>query len=243
MIAAPATAARTPSRSVSRTHPGRRRSVNEDRVLERPQNGFWAIADGMGGHSRGDVAATRLVEALGAVRHGDSGFSRVADVAAAVERVNAELYDEAQGAMGATLVALLLHEGHCACLWAGDSRAYRLRDGALQPLTRDHSHVQELIDAGALSESARRGHPHAHLITRAVGAGSQIQLERRFDEVRPDDVFLLCSDGLTTCLDPSALMDLLDPSDLDGSADALLSEALDQGASDNVSLILAAPQG
>lgn len=226
------------ARSAARTHAGRRRAVNEDRVLEHPESGFWAIADGMGGHDRGDVAAGRLVDALAGVRHGGSGFTRVADVSAAVEQVNAALFAEGRGGMGATLVALLLHDGHCACLWAGDSRAYRLRDGALQPLTRDHSHVQELVDAGALEEADRRGHPQAHLITRAVGAAPAIQLERRYDEVRPGDAFLLCSDGLTACLEPVEIADRLDPHDLDGSADALLAVALDRGAPDNVSFVL-----
>ena len=228
-----------PLRSASRTHTGRVRRVNEDRLLDRPQSGFWAIGDGMGGHARGDVAAARLVEALGEVEHGHSGYARVADVAAAIERVNAELFSEAAGAMGTTVVALLLHEGHCACLWAGDSRAYRFRDGVLQPLTRDHSHVQELVDAGVLSEHARRGHPQGHLVTRAVGAEAAIQLERRFDETRVDDVFLLCSDGLNACLDLAETAALIDPQDLDGSAEALVAAALDRGSPDNVSVILA----
>ena len=171
---------------------------------------------------------------------GLSGYARLNEVARQVEQVNAELFG--RGA-GATLVALIAHEGHYACLWAGDSRAYRLRGGALAPITRDHSVVQALVESGALPGAERRAHPMSHVVTRAVGAGREIELERRFAPIMPGDVFLLCSDGLTTCLDDAELAQGVDPDDLEASADALLAAALARGAPDNVSLVLAAPQG
>ena len=235
-------AAAPAARSVSRSHPGLRRAVNEDRVLERPGDGLWAVADGMGGHREGDRAADRLIASLGAVEPGLSGYARLTEVARQVEAVNAELFGRGVGA-GATLVALIAHEGHYACLWAGDSRAYRLRDGALSPITRDHSVVQELVESGALRAGERRGHPMSHVITRAVGAGREIELERRFAPIQPGDVFLLCSDGLTACLDDAELAQGVNPADLEASADALLAAALARGAPDNVSLVLAAPRG
>ena len=211
-------------------------------MLDHAASGFWAIADGMGGHARGDVAATRVVSALAAVDQAGTGYTRVADLAAAVSGVNRSLFlegqDGASQAAGATLVALLAHDRHFACLWAGDSRAYHFRDGRLAPLTRDHSHVQELVDAGALAETERRSHPHGHLVTRAVGAGPTIDLDRRYVAAAEGDRFLLCSDGLTACLDDDAIARVLKGHDLDAAADRLLAEALAQGAPDNVSLIL-----
>ena len=228
--------------SVSRSHPGLRRNVNEDRVLDRADLGVWAVADGMGGHRHGDLAAARLIDALDALGSAPSGYARLTELARRVEGVNAELFDRrgAEGPSGSTLVALLVHEGHYACVWAGDSRAYLWRDGVLAPISRDHSRVQDLVDAGALSEGERGGHPQAHVITRAVGAHATLQLEPRFAAIRPGDVFLLCSDGLPTCVPDVAIATHLAADDLPGSADRLLATALDAGAPDNVSLLLVA---
>jgi serine/threonine protein phosphatase PrpC len=228
--------------SVSRTHAGTRRALNEDRLLEHGQAGLWAIADGMGGHANGEVAAARVIAALETVDHGASGFAYLDDLIAAVSAANAAIFEErAQtGApmSGATLVALLAHEGHYACLWAGDSRAYRFSGGELAPITRDHSLVQQLIDTGALAEASRKQHPSAHVITRAIGVDARIELDRRFAPIAQGDIFLLCSDGLTGCLDDGELAAILAGPDLDAAADRLLATALERGARDNVSLIL-----
>ncbi len=225
--------------SVARTHAGTRRTVNEDRLLDRADNGLWAIADGMGGHSAGDVAASTVIESMAAIDHGASGYAYLADIVAAVEAANARIFAgrTAGGASGSTLVALLAHEGHYACLWAGDSRAYLLRDGRLSPITRDHSLVQQLVDQGDVDESHRRQHPNAHVITRAVGVDAHVELDRQFAPFAPGDVFLLCSDGLTACLDDAELAAAL-TGDLDAAADHLLETALRRQALDNVSLIV-----
>lgn len=229
-------------RSASRSHAGARRALNEDRVLDRSETGLWAIADGMGGHSAGDLAAARVIADLAAVDHGASGYTYLDDIAGAVAAANAALFAQREGpegrVSGATLVALVAHEGHYACLWAGDSRAYRLRDGVLSPITRDHSVVQELIDAGALDEASRRRHPGAHVVTRAVGAQSSVELDRRFAPIEPGDLFLLCSDGLTGCVDESALAQLAACNDVDSAADSILALALDRHPADNLSFIL-----
>lgn len=229
-------------RSVARTHAGTRRTVNEDRVLDLSVNGLWAIADGMGGHHAGDIAASTVIDSMAAVNHGASGYAYLADIVDAVEQANSAIFarraaDKA-GASGSTLVALLAHEGHYACLWAGDSRAYLFRDGILAPITRDHSLVQQLVDQGDVPESRRRQHPNAHVITRAVGVDTKIELDRQFAPIAPGDVFLLCSDGLTACLDDADLASALAGDDLDAVADHLLEAALDRQALDNVSLIL-----
>ena len=226
--------------SVSRSHPGRFRSVNEDRVLDRPEAGLWAVADGMGGHRDGDIAATRLVETLASLEPDASGYSRLMEAAQRVARLNAELFEMRRiaGPIGSTLVLLLVHEAHYACIWAGDSRAYRLRDGQLTAITRDHSLVQELVETGMISDGERRRHPIAHVITRAVGADLKLKLDHRFAPIAAGDVFLLCSDGLTACLEDGHIAGAVTPRDLTGSAERLLSAALDHGAPDNISFVL-----
>ncbi len=244
-----ALAADTPSslRSAARSHPGLRRALNEDRVVDSPADGFWAVADGMGGHVGGEQAAERLRAALAAVRHDGHGYARLSRVVREVERVNAELWTAggaAPGAAGgATVVALLVHEEHYACLWAGDSRAYLLRGGRLKRLTRDHTVVQDLVDAGALNPRAVREHPLGHVVTRAVGAGEKLELERRFGPVRSGDRFLLCSDGLTACLEDPEIAARLAADDPHAIADALLADTLARGAPDNVSVIVADARG
>lgn len=234
-------------RSAARSHPGKRRSLNEDRILERAEDGLWVVADGMGGHRDGDVAAARLVEAIASVEHGASGYGYLTDIVAAVESVNGALFRGADAReaspSGSTLVALLIHDRHYACLWAGDSRAYLLREERLSPITHDHSLVQELVDSGELAESDRRRHPGAHVITRAVGAGPHVTLDRRFGSLADRDIFLLCSDGLTECLDDQEIERRLNAGDLTCSADLLIDAALERHAPDNISFIIISADG
>ena len=214
--------------------------MNEDRVLDRPEAGLWAVADGMGGHRDGDIAATRLVEALASLEPEASGYGRLMEAAQRVARLNAELFEmrRVAGPIGSTLVLLLAHETHYACIWAGDSRAYRLRSGRITAITRDHSLVQELMETGVISAGERRSHPNAHVITRAVGAAPDVELDHRFARIEAGDIFLLCSDGLTSCLEDQHIAKVIRPGDLIGSAERLLSAALERGAPDNVSFVL-----
>jgi len=227
--------------SVSRSHAGRRRALNEDRVLERPEAGLWAVADGMGGHIGGDEAASRLIRALSAIEHGASGYAWVADAEREVQQVNSDLIARRSplgGVIGSTLVALLVHDSHYACLWAGDSRAYLLRAGQLSAITRDHSLVQQLVDEGALAPAGRHSHPSAHVITRAVGSDPILTLDRRFASVMPGDVFLLCSDGLTACVGEDEIAAALGGPDKGRAADWLLATTLGRDAPDNVSFVI-----
>ena len=229
--------------SVSHSHAGRR-PRNEDRVLERPDIGLWAVADGIGGHRDGGEAAERLLAALEAPDDPRaSGYTRLAELDRRAARVNAELYGErtaAGGPSGSTLIALLAHERHAACVWAGDSRAYRLRGGVLTLISRDHSVVQELVEIGVITERERSGHPNAHIVTRAVGAAPHLDLERCFFQIEVGDIILLCSDGLTACLGEAAIAQLLQADPIAAAADALMNAALAAGAPDNVSVVLVA---
>lgn len=229
-------------RAAARTHAGCVRSLNEDRLLVRTDAGLWAVADGMGGHQAGEVAASRLVEALDRLTPDGSGYQRLRALIGGVEQVNGDLFRAAGeaggGTSGATVVALLAHDGHFACVWAGDSRAYRLRDRRLEQVTHDHTVVQSLIDRGEIAETARRTHPKVHMVTRAVGAAAELDLDQRFAEIAAGDRFLLCSDGLTACVSDAELAEHLAAADPEAAADGLLELALQRGAPDNVSLIV-----
>jgi serine/threonine protein phosphatase PrpC len=224
--------------SAARSHVGGR-NANEDRVLARPEKGLWAVADGMGGHAGGEAASSLVVEALAGVPRCDSGFAFLNEVSHRLQGVNHALLARSGGS---TVVALLVHEGHYACLWAGDSRTYLLRGRRLDRLTRDHSLVQELVDAGALTPGEARNHPRANVITRAVGVSETLQLEKRHAPIEPGDTFLLCSDGLFGVMTDDEIADSLSHRDLETAADELLDEALRRRTRDNVSLVLVRAQ-
>jgi protein phosphatase len=136
-------------------------------------------------------------------------------------------------------VALLVHEAHYACVWAGDSRGYLYRRGALTPLTRDHSLVQELVDSGAMTAAEARRSNRRNVITRAVGIDAVLELDMRQDPLEPGDLFLLCSDGLTGVLeDDEIAAAFAQASDLGACADGLIEQSLRRGAPDNVTLVL-----
>ena len=153
------------------THVGTVRSHNEDALVDRPDLGLWAVADGAGGHARGDVASRMIVEALEAIPPDLSA----ADVLSEVRRRVTEAHDTLRGDPDAgehdisasTVVVMIARGDHYACLWAGDSRAYLLRDGQMSQITRDHSLVQEMVDAGVITADEAETHPSANVITRA----------------------------------------------------------------------------
>lgn len=232
--------------SAARTHVGVVREVNEDRYLDRGEVGLWAVADGMGGHQAGEVASRLIVEALAAIPAAESGYALLNAVRAALERANARLLAEAsaigRGAVvGSTVVALLVRDGHFACVWAGDSRAYRLRQGRLEFVTHDHSVTQEMVDRGEISARQAKSHPYANVITRALGIGEHLEPDLRYGAIEPGDLFLLCSDGLTGALTDLEITDCLAAATLDAAADALVARALRRGAKDNVTLVLVRP--
>jgi serine/threonine-protein phosphatase Stp1 len=228
-------------RSAARSDSGPIRRLNEDRFVDLSSAGLWAVADGMGGHEAGDVAAEMVASAvMGAASDSPVKPEAVRD---AVGQVNCDLTGQTaqRGTSGSTIVALIAgDDGRFACLWAGDSRAYVYRDGGLLPLTRDHSFVQELVEAGLLSRTEARNHPRANVITRAVGVADDLQLESAEGAMWPGDIFLLCSDGLTGALDEERIASFLADGDLDRAADRLLAAAVTAPALDNVTFVLVA---
>jgi serine/threonine-protein phosphatase Stp1 len=228
----------------ARTHVGRVRRLNEDNYLDRSAVGLWTVADGMGGHQAGDLASALIVEAMQDVDNFSSGYAFLDDVRDRLHRVNRTLLARAAimapgAVIGSTVVVLLIYEDHYACLWAGDSRIYLLRKGELHQLTRDHSMLQELIDAGSVPSAEARSFRRSNVITRAVGVTDLLTLDMRQGSVEAGDVFLLCSDGLTGMLEDREIYGILQNAPtLDGAADRLIERTLEQGARDNVTVVL-----
>jgi protein phosphatase/serine/threonine-protein phosphatase Stp1 len=229
-------------RSWAVSHPGAKRKHNEDSYVDRPDLGVWAVADGAGGHQAGEVASSMIAEALEAITPGLSPSELLAEVRLAIERTHEALRNEAARrgpdvVVASTVVVMLARGEHFACLWAGDSRAYLLRHGVLRQITRDHSLVQELVEAGAIRPEEALNHPRGNVITRAVGAElDDFMLDKVSDRLVPGDRFLLCSDGLCKTLPEDEIAGLLGAGD--GAApQALVDAALAARVSDNVTAV------
>ncbi len=227
--------------SVSATHVGLVRKVNEDAILDRPDLGVWAVADGMGGHAAGDLASRMLVESLGRLRVPANLSTFVEFVEHNILSVNDRLLELSRSrhqVIGTTVVTLLMLERHCAFLWAGDSRLYRLRDGACEQLTTDHSQVEQYVQRGLLSREDAQFHPDNNLITRAVGATQALFLDCDVAALKPGDRYLLSSDGLDKHVSSDEIADGLRRFELPRCARHLINLALEAGGTDNVSVCL-----
>jgi type VI secretion system protein ImpM len=221
-------------RSAAASNTGKVRDKNQDAFLERPEVGVWAVADGLGGHRNGEVASRMVCDAL-ADWTPDSSFERtIEDARRRIGEVNEELFRMASrlpraDPIATTVVALLTRGAECAVVWAGDSRAYLLRAGELDRLTRDHS----------VAESDGPGRdPASTVVTRALGAESKVTLDVSRFPVLPGDRFLLCSDGLTRAVPDAGIKRVLSGTDIRGSVDGLIEAALDAGGPDNVTALV-----
>jgi serine/threonine protein phosphatase PrpC len=228
--------------SIARTHVGRVRTLNEDNLVDRPEAGLWAVADGMGGHDAGEVASGMLAQTLASVNDRSTGYSFMDDVKSSIYDVNRQLIERAEsndGAIiGSTIVVLLAYQGFFACLWAGDSRAYLLREFDFVRLSRDHSVVQEMIDSGQLTPDEAKNYGRSNVITRAVGVASDFELDMNHGQIKPGDRYLLCSDGLTGMIEDDEIRDILLRYEPEAAADWLMDACLERGAKDNVTFIL-----
>ncbi|TQK03564.1 PP2C family serine/threonine-protein phosphatase [Herbaspirillum sp. SJZ107] len=225
--------------SAARTDVGRVRIRNEDACLDQPARGLWAVADGMGGHAFGDLASGAVVAALDGLPD-PAGLPACVEAARArLGAVNGALRADARArgvpVIGSTVVALFARGREAACLWAGDSRLYLLRQGRLQQLTRDHSQAEAWRDSGGDLAAATAS---PNMITRAVGAADAIEFDVTTLPVRDGDVFLLCSDGLSTPVDEAAIATALAPGDCERAARDLVALALAHGGRDNVTVVV-----
>jgi protein phosphatase len=228
--------------SAARSDTGRVREINEDACLDQPQQGRWAVADGMGGHDVGDLASQLVVETLGQLPDANGIKHYLAEARTRLQDANRQLREEAcrrqVQRIGTTVVVLLACDRFCGYLWAGDSRIYLLRQGQLRQLTRDHSQVEELRQSGYLTEEEARNHPAHHIITRAVGATDQLDLDEDAIEVADGDVFLLCSDGLSNEVTDEEILQTLVNVDCLLAPDQLVDIALARGGRDNITAVV-----
>jgi type VI secretion system protein ImpM len=230
-------------RSCGRTTVGKRRKLNEDAYLERPEIGLWVVADGMGGHSAGDVASNAAVNALGTLVASGSLETLTAGAAECLYNVNSDLLAMADSRgdgqiIGTTVVAMLAAGERCASIWAGDSRLYCCRDGQLSQLTEDHSLVAEMSRQGFFSPGEVAESGAENIVTRALGAHAELQIDTITFEARAGDVYLLCSDGLDKEVEHGEIAQILCGGDCDTSSRRLIDLALQRGARDNVTVIV-----
>jgi serine/threonine-protein phosphatase Stp1 len=222
------------------SHVGCVRTINQDAWLARPDHGLWVVADGMGGHSRGEWASAEIVASIAGQVRADDLDTACCELTAAIEGANGRLVEAGRdgASTGSTVVALVVRGGRGAVLWAGDSRVYRYRTGSLRLLTRDHSQVEQMVTAGLISREEAVVHPMGHVLTRAVGVHDALALDRAELDVLPDDVFLLCSDGLTRPVAEAEIAAWLGRETPRRAAAGLLELALSRGAPDNVTLVV-----
>ena len=228
---------------VSKTDVGLRRKVNEDSLLVRTERGLWAVADGMGGHDAGDVASAKVTQALLELPVVYGLDELVESAVGAIKNVNRELIalaasSDGQRTIGSTVVGVAIANGQFRCFWAGDSRAYRIRDSKIEQLSRDHSLVQSLVDAGMLKPEEAESHPNANVITRAVGVSEDLVVDVVGGDARTGDLFLLASDGLTRLVGDSEILAELVSKAPPAAASSLVDLVLARGAPDNVSIII-----
>jgi serine/threonine protein phosphatase PrpC len=223
-------------RHAGRSHPGRRRRRNEDSFVVAPP--LFAVADGMGGARAGEIAS-RLAAAAVRDEEGDR-----ADVAELIREANRRVFERARddasaSGMGTTMTVALVEGDQVTIGHVGDSRAYRLRENALEQLTEDHSLVAELVRSGKLSPEEAESHPQRSVITRALGTDPDVDADTFTVEAQPGDVFLLCSDGLTTMVGDDHIVDVVNRhrGDLERAAKQLIADANRSGGDDNVTVV------
>ena len=237
--------------------PGRARSNNEDSVAVENDAAMAVLADGMGGYNAGEVASHMLTSFINAelgrwlrevtVQATEADVHRAMDIC--VDNANRAIFNAANSnpqyaGMGTTLVMAVFREGTLLVGHVGDSRGYRLRAGRLQQITRDHSLLQEQIDAGLITAEQAAFSANKNLVTRAVGVEDAVMLETHQHELLPGDVYLLCSDGLSDMLDDAAIAQVLLAYDsLQAGAQALIDAANEAGGKDNIAVVLARVPG
>jgi protein phosphatase len=222
------------------SHPGRKRRHNEDSYVIEPP--LFVIADGMGGAKAGEVASGLAVSAVEAEQaDGARGEQRVTEL---IEEANRRVFrraseDREAYGMGTTMTVALVEDDKVAFGHVGDSRAYLIRDGQLDQLTDDHSLVAELVRGGKLTPEEAESHPQRSVITRALGTEPDIDVDTFTVEAEPGDVFMLCSDGLTTMVDDETILDEVEQNrtDLREAAKALVNAANRGGGEDNITVI------
>jgi protein phosphatase/serine/threonine-protein phosphatase Stp1 len=226
----------------AKTHVGLKRKVNEDSVLALPDQKIWLVSDGMGGHEAGDYASRLITDLVATIAPELSATERMHALRDAIQKAHQVIRAEADArgvaVIGATVASLMLANSHFVGIWAGDSRIYLLRNGEIQMLTADHSVVASLVESGQMSWDEAEHHPQSNAITRAVGVGDELELDKVRGEVVPGDRFLICSDGLTKYATFAMLEDTMKSNPLETVVDSLIQIALSGGGADNITVVV-----
>ncbi|MEM7246864.1 MAG: Stp1/IreP family PP2C-type Ser/Thr phosphatase [Acidobacteriota bacterium] len=242
-----------------RTDVGRKREHNEDSLLLNEKHGLFTIADGMGGHASGEVASKLAVDVLNEFIEisgddsditwpfeFDEGVSMEANrIFTAIKLANMKIIEVTQErkeleGMGTTLVTLLVQGEHAYIGHVGDSRAYLVRNNELSQLTSDHSWVNEQMKLGVLTKAEARNHPYRNVVTRALGGREVIKADLACEKLQPNDIILLCSDGLNSMIDDDRILEIIlgQTDDLEACCQALVEAANNAGGDDNISVVL-----
>ena len=245
--------------AAGQTNVGRKRSHNEDNLLLVNDENLFAVADGMGGHASGEVASQLAVETL------SDFFKRTSEndeitwpfkeekglkyeenrLVTSVKLANLRIFETATTeprlkGMGTTVVCALFTNGTAYLGHVGDSRAYRIRNGAIEQLTEDHSLLNDYIKANKLTPEEIEAFPHKNVIVRALGMRETVQVDISRLDPQTDDIYLLCSDGLSGMLTDPELLRIVDAAgnDIEGGCNALIDAANEQGGVDNITVVL-----
>jgi len=230
-------------KSAQYSHKGLVRKINEDAMLCLPEQKLWAVADGMGGYEAGNIASDMIISSLKKLKFGGSlneTVNRVEDNLIEVNNLILAYGDILLDGriLGSTVVTLIIKGRVGICMWAGDSRLYRYRNRQLEQLTRDHSYVANQVMRGQITAKEAGDHPDSNKITRAVGADSEIYIDINAFSVQLDDIFLLCSDGLYNKVSNNEIAKTLASLSINQAVNELVLKALNNGADDNVSVVL-----
>ena len=226
------------------TDVGRVRKLNEDSLLMRPDLGLWVVADGMGGHDAGDFASQTVCAELDKLNPSSSARGLLSAMEARIIAANAVLRETAKerggnAVIGCTLATLMIYEDAFACVWSGDSRVYRIRRGAIEQITRDHTEAQELVDLGTLTPEEAKTWPRKNVITRAIGVFDEPELEMQQGRIEDGDLFVICSDGLTEHVEDQEIL-MASANQIGPFVEFLINTTLERGAKDNVTVIAVA---
>ncbi|MBZ9794842.1 PP2C family protein-serine/threonine phosphatase [Mesorhizobium sp. ES1-4] len=230
-----------PIESFGVSHKGCVRDHNEDNYLIEPLTGLWVVADGMGGHEAGEVASASIVDHLATIGIASSAPDLRARFEDRLSRANAEIrgISRSRGiTIGSTFAALLAMEGRFACLWAGDSRIYLVRNGSIAQVSKDHTEVQELLDRGMISAEEALTWPRRNVITHAVGVSDEVVIDFQQGELMPGDVFVLSTDGLTAHVSDAEIELVVKSVPTRIACEKLLEMVLARGGTDNVTVVL-----
>ncbi len=224
------------------THTGRVRKVNEDSILALPDQKIWVVADGMGGHAGGDFASQTVVDSVAMIPLNLEPAERMQALRSAIQGAHKTILTEIEArggaVIGAAVVAMMVAGEHFVAFWAGDCRLYRLRGHEIELLTSDHSIVADYVNAGEMTWDEAELHPQSNAITRAVGVGEELELEKIRGTVQAGDRYLLCSDGLNKYAGFETLRAAMDGAPVETVSEKLMNIALTGGGADNISVIV-----